>query len=158
MRFFLTGFLITVCVWANAQAVWLESGLGYVETDAAVEGGSTYQGNFKLGLRALFPVSRNNSFYIAPHYLAGIGFDTGLWVNFDSRLADIDGLESYAGIGATLSRAKSEPSLGLALSAGLSYELSRELALTFVYTHRPLLVPDLAQTFDLSVGLAFNLE
>ena len=157
MRFCLLVFIL-LCSSVQAQSLWLESGLGYVETEAAVEGATSYQPNFKLGLRLLLPVSENNSLYVAPHYLAGLGVDTGLWINFDSTLEDIDGLESYAGFGATLSRAKDAVSLGLALSAGLSYELTQDTALTFVYTHRPLLVPEFAQSFDLSFGLAFDLD
>lgn len=136
----------------SAQSLWLELGPAYSEERS--EDRSTYQASLKVGVRGLLPVSERNSLYLAPHLYgsSGFGLDSGVWFRFPSDLEDIEGLSSYAGAGLSLSQGR----LGLALNAGLSFELSRELALTFTYTHRPLLIPRLSQTFDLSVGVALN--
>ena len=136
-----------------AQSVWLELGPAYLEVRG--EERSSYQATFKFGLRGLLPIGERNSLYLAPHiYTSGsAGLDGGLWIRFPSDLEDVEGLSSYAGAGLALERG----AFGLVLSAGLSYELNRDLSVAFVYTHRPLLIPRLSQTFDLSAGLALRL-
>lgn len=137
---------------ALAQSVWLESGLGYAEE--RLGDSSEYTAYLKLGLRGIFPVTEGVAVYVAPFWLGGFGVDAGTWFSFATDLDDPEGIRTYAGAGLTLI----PEGFGLALSAALSYELVRNLDLTISYTHRPLLTPALSQTFDVSVGIALELE
>lgn len=148
--------VLLVALWFTpvlAQSVWLETGLGYAER-ALSEDTSEYTPYLKLGLRGVFPVSERVGLYVAPFWLGGVGIDAGAWFTFPTDLNDLEGFRAYAGTGLSLA----PEGFGLALSAGLAYELNRNLDLTVSYTHRPLLRPKLSQTFDFSVGLALRLE
>lgn len=131
------------------QSLWLETGLAYRETEP-----QSYASGFKVGLRGVFDLNDTVGLYVAPYYLAGFGVDGGAWFTFPVGLNDVIGFTSYLGAGLTLVNGD----FGLALSGALGYELSQSTELVLVYTHRPILLPRLSQTFDVSLGLKIDLR
>ena len=150
LRNFRRLFIVVALSWASfglGQSLWLETGLAYRETPP--EG---YDSGFKVGLRGVLDLNDTVGLYFAPYYLAGFGVDGGVWFSFPVGLDDIVGFTSYLGAGLTLVHSD----FGLALSGAVGYELSRDLELVLVYTHRPILLPRLSQTFDVSLGLKID--
>jgi opacity protein-like surface antigen len=146
--------LFTLSV-AYGQSLWIETGLGYLE-QLPSEGRAqqVYGSNFKIGARAVFPVSERVGLYLAPYLQGGFNVDAGAWFTLPLTIQDVEGFRSYVGTGLTITGGR----FGFALSAALSYDLSNDVALALVYTHRPLLTPKLSQAFDISVGLRFDLQ
>ena len=138
---------LSLASFGMGQSLWLEGGLAYRET--LPEG---YSSGFKVGLRGVYDLTDTVGLYVAPYYLAGLGVDGGVWFSFPVGLNDVIGFTSYLGAGLTLVHGN----FGFALSGAVGYELSRDLELVLVYTHRPLLLPRLSQTFDVSLGLKFD--
>ena len=138
---------------AFAQSVALETGLGYAEDrDAAAQQTQLYNANLKVGLRLTVPLSRTVGIYVHPFVLDGFGLDGGAWFSFPVTPDDVPGLRSYLGAGVTFVPNGS----GLALSAGLGYEVARNTEFVLVYTHRPIILPELSQVFDVSLGIKFD--
>jgi hypothetical protein len=115
-----------------------------------------YDSGFKFGARVVVPVSDVTGLYLAPFLQNGFNVDAGLWFTLPLTIQDVEGFRSYVGTGLTF--IGSPKRFGLALSAALSYDLSDDVALALVYTHRPLLSPRLSQAFDVSVGVRFDLQ
>jgi opacity protein-like surface antigen len=140
---------------AQGQSLWIETGFGYVE-QLPSEGRAqqVYDSGFKVGARVVFPVSDRAGIYVSPYLLRGFNVDAGAWFTLPLNIQDVEGFTSYLGTGLTITNAR----FGFALSGALSYDLSNDVALTLVYTHRPLLTPKLSQAFDLAVGLRFELN
>ncbi len=136
------------------QSVWLEGGLGYDENKET----NTYDLSFKGGVRGTYPLTgaplSRSGLYAAAAWRDGILLDAGGWFTFLPEESELYGLEAHLGAGLTYA----VDSFGVALSAGLSYDLTQGLALSFVYTHRPLFLPELKQAFDLSAGVKINLD
>jgi hypothetical protein len=139
---------------SSGQSLWIETGLGYLE-QLPEEGRAqqVYDSGLKFGARFVLPVSDVTGLYLAPFLQNGFNVDAGAWFTLPLTIQDVEGFRSYLGTGLTLTGGR----LGLALSAALSYDFSNDVALTLVYTHRPLLTPRLSQAFDVSVGLKFDL-
>jgi hypothetical protein len=139
------------------QSLWIETGLGYLE-QLPEEGRAqqVYDSGFKVGARVIFPVSDRVGIYVAPFLQGGFNFniDAGTWFTLPLNIQDVEGFTSYLGTGLTITSGR----FGFALSGALSYDLSNDVALALVYTHRPLLTPGLSQAFDISVGLRFDLQ
>jgi hypothetical protein len=146
--------LLLLCV-AQGQSLWIETGLGYLE-QLPPEGRAQqiYDSGFKVGARVIFPVSDRVGIYLAPFWQNGFNVDAGAWFTLPLNIQDVEGFTSYVGTGLTV---VTGGRFGFALSGALSYELSNDVALALIYTHRPLLTPRLSQAFDISVGLRFNL-
>jgi hypothetical protein len=140
-----------------AQSVWLESGLAYREN-----GAGSYEPLFKVGLRGFLPLSEPLSLYGALAWRDGIMADVGVWYAFDPNLQDPFGFRTYGGAGLTFvsgdSATANEDSVGLALSVAASYAIDETFGLAVIYTHRPLLLPELSQAFDISIGLTLSLD
>lgn len=153
MRKTLIILLLTLLPSALAQSLWLELGLGYLEEEV-----TGYTAAPKLGLRATLPLGPTEDFspelFAALALRSGLVVDAGLWLPFAPGPTDTFGLRSYAGAGLTLFRGE----FGLAFTVAASYEISRGLDATFSYTHRPLLIPRLAQAFDVSLGVRFSFD
>lgn len=146
------GLGLSVGASARAQSLWVETGLGYLETAPQV-----YASGAKFGLRATLPLTEEPfgpEAFAALALRGGIILDAGVWVAFAPGGTDPFGLQTYAGAGLSLVGGE----FGLALALALSYEIERDLALTLAYTHRPILTPRLAQAFDLSLGLKLSLR
>ena len=151
----MTLLAVLACSPAAAQSVSLETGLGYVEDrDAAAQQAQAFDANFKVGVRVAVPLSRTVGLYAHPFLLDGVGLDAGTWFSFPVTPDDVPGLRSYLGAGVTFVRTGS----GLALSAGLGYEVARNTEVVLIYTHRPLILPELSQVFDVSLGLKFDFD
>lgn len=139
---------------AFGQSVWLEGGLGYDENKET----NTYDLSFKGGLRGTYPLTdaplSRSGLYAAAAWRDGILLDAGGWFTFLPEASELYGFEAHLGAGLTYA----VDSFGVALSTGLSYDLTQGLALSFVYTHRPLLLPELKQAFDLSAGVKIDLD
>ena len=147
--------MLLLLPFAAAQSVSLEAGLGYVENrDAAAQQAQAYDANVKVGVRVTTPLSRTVGIYVHPFLLDGFGVDAGAWFNFPVTPDDVPGLRSYLGAGLTVVRTGT----GVALSAGLGYEIARNTEVVVVYTHRPLLLPELSQVFDVSLGVKFDFD
>lgn len=137
------------------QSIWIETGLGYLE-QLPEEGRAqqVYDSGFKFGARVVVPISEVTGLYLAPFLQNGFNVDAGAWFTLPLTIQDVEGFRSYLGTGLTLTGGR----FGFALSGALSYDLSNNVALALVYTHRPLLTPTLSQAFDVSVGLRFDLR
>ncbi len=146
-RLFIVVALASTLSFGLGQSLWLEGGLAYRETPP--EG---YDSGFKVGLRGVLDLNDTVGLYLAPYYLDGFGVDGGVWFSFLVGLDDIVGFTSYLGAGLTLVHGN----FGFALSGAVGFELSRDLELVLVYTHRPILLPRLSQTFDVSLGLKID--
>lgn len=133
---------------ASAQSLWLEAGLAYDETET--EG---YETLARVGVRGVQPLGETAGIYAAFSLRRSLLLDLGGWFSFLPDEDDLFGFRSYAGTGLTYAGG----AFGVALSAALTYELSPQTALALVYTHRPLFLPELAQDFDISVGVQVNL-
>ena len=140
------------------QALWIETGLGYLEQLPPPESNARpdqeYDSGFKFGARVVVPVSEVTGLYLAPFLQNGFNVDAGAWFTLPLTIQDVEGFRSYVGTGLTLTGGR----FGLALSGALSYDLSNDVALALIYTHRPLFTPKLSQAFDISVGLRFDLR
>jgi hypothetical protein len=157
---------------AYGQSLWIETGLGYLERlpDNNERPNQTYDSGFKVGARVIFPLpSSRVGIYLAPYLQfeskadaeskTYAGMDAGAWFTLPLNIQDIEGFTSYIGTGLSVTAlATDNIRFGFALSAALSYDLSNDVALALVYTHRPLLTPKLSQAFDISVGLRFDLQ
>ena len=139
---------------AFGQSVWLEGGLGYDEDKET----NTYDASFKGGVRGTYPLTdaplSSSGLYAAAAWRGGALVDAGGWFTFLPEASELYGFEAHLGAGLTYA----VDSFGVALSAGLSYDLTQGVALSFVYTHRPLLLPELKQAFDLSAGVRIDLD
>jgi hypothetical protein len=137
------------------QSLWVELGGGWLEIlpGNGEQANQTYDGGLKFGARAVFPVADKVGIYLAPSYSVGFNVDAGAWFTLPLDIQDVEGFTSYIGTGLTLASGR----FGFALSGALSYDLSDDIALALVYTHRPLLTPQLSQGFDIAVGLKFEL-
>ncbi|MDQ3398631.1 MAG: hypothetical protein M3511_12845 [Deinococcota bacterium] len=153
MRTLLFSVLLAFGLFAQAQSLWFEAGVGYIEQEATV-----YAAAPKVGLRGALPLGAaqdaSPELFAALAWREGLIADAGVWFPLAPGITDPFGLRSYLGAGLSYVRGD----FGLALSAAASYELSRNLALSFSYTHRPLVFPRLAQAFDASIGLRWSLE
>ncbi len=150
-------FILTAAIvlqTALAQSVWLEGGLGYDENRVT----NTYDLSVKGGLRGTYPLTdaplSSSGLYAAAAWGGGVLLDAGGWFTFLPEENALYGFEAHLGAGLTYA----VDSFGVALSAGLSYDLTQGIALSFVYTHRPLLLPELKQAFDLSAGVRLDLD
>jgi hypothetical protein len=140
------------------QSLWLETGLGYLEQLPAPESKArpdqTYDSGFKFGARLVVPITEVTGLYLAPFLQNGFNVDAGAWFTLPLTIQDVEGFRSYVGTGLTLTGGR----FGFALSGAISYDLSNDVALALVYTHRPLFTPRLSQAFDVSVGLRFDFQ
>ena len=134
---------------SSAQSVTIETGLGYIE-----QANSQYLDYFKVGAKAMFPVSETVDLYLSPYWLGGFNVDAGAWFRLPITIEDLEGFRSYIGTGLSLTQAR----FGFALSAAISYDLSDQTALMLTYTHRPLITSGLSQVFDVSLGISFKLQ
>lgn len=132
-----------------AQALWLESGLSYVETAP-----QQYEAGVSFGVRGLLPLGETANLFLHPFWRSGLGLDAGVLARFPVDLEDPEGFRAYLGGGLSLIRGR----FGLALVAAISYELSPQTELALVYSHRPLLTPELAQAFDISLAYVFRFD
>ncbi len=135
----------------QSQSLWIETGVGWLEQ--LPEAQQDYDPGFKIGARVVFPVAERLGIYLAPSLQRGFSLDAGAWFTLPLTIQDVEGFTSYIGTGLTLTNAR----FGFALSGALSYDLSNDVALTFAYTHRPLLSPQLSQGFDIAVGVKLEL-
>ncbi|MEM7737333.1 MAG: hypothetical protein AAF267_16245 [Deinococcota bacterium] len=149
--------LVLIASVGYAQSVWLESGLAYRENATG-----SYEPLFKVGLRGFFPLSEPLSLYGALAWRDGLVADAGVWYAFDPNLQDPFGFQTYGGAGLTFvsgnSAAGSEDSFGIALSVAASYAIDETFGVAITYTHRPLLLPELSQAFDISLGIILSLD
>jgi hypothetical protein len=160
--------LLFVCLlswssFSSAQSIWLESGLAYSERLSDTQANQNYEPFLSFGLKGLVPVSDTLSLYLHPFWQGGFALDAGLWVDFPGNIQDLEGFNSYAGIGlGFLPVLTTNTSTGItqrlsgfsfSLSVGISYDLSQNAAVTLGYTHHPILSPTLSQAFDISLGL-----
>jgi hypothetical protein len=153
MRHLMILLLFTLSL-TYGQSLWIETGVGYLEQfNSEGVGSQNYTPSFKIGARVVFPVSERAGVYLAPSLQGGFTVDAGGWFTLPLTIEDIEGFTSYLGTGLTLANGR----FGVALSGALSYDLNDNIALAFIYTHRPLLSPSLSQGFDVSVGLQFDL-
>ena len=138
------------------QSVWLEGGLGYDENKETPV--APYDLSFKGGLRGTYPLIdaplSRSGLYAAAAWRNGILVDAGGWFTFLPEEDALYGFEAHLGAGLTYA----VDSFGVALSAGLSYDITQGIALSFIYTHRPLVLPELSQAFDLSAGVKIDLD
>lgn len=135
---------------AADMSFWIESGLAYRNP------GDTLTPYLRVGLRALKPLNETVAVYSALSTDGGLGvtLDAGAWYSFLPNADDLFGVRAYAGAGLSTVAG----SFGLVLSAAVSYDLSPQTALVLVYTHRPLVLPEWGQTFDVSVGVSYALS
>jgi hypothetical protein len=143
---------------AYGQSLWVETGLGWLERlpSGGGRGQQEYDSGLKVGARVIFPVSERAGVYLAPYLNRGFNADVGAWFTLPLTIQDVEGFTSYLGTGLAITTAE-EFRFGFALSGALTYDLSNDVALALVYTHRPLFTPRLSQGFDVSVGLKFDL-
>jgi hypothetical protein len=154
MRLLLLLLLFAFSV-SHGQSIWVETGLGYLEQlpESNARPDQSYDPSFKVGARVVVPVSNTVGLYLAPYLQSGFNVDAGTWFTLPLTIQDVEGFRSYLGTGLTLTGGR----FGFALSGALSYDLSNDVALALVYTHRPLLTPRLSQAFDVSLGIKFDL-
>ena len=126
-------------------SLWFESGVAYRRP----EGETELTPRLRFGVRGVQPLNDTTALYAAFAVDGQLLLDLGGWYSFLPGADDVFGFRSYAGTGLTYAAGK----FGVALSAAVSYELSTETSLLLVYTHRPLLLPELGQAFDVSVGV-----
>jgi hypothetical protein len=127
----------------DSPSLWLESGLAYREGEDGLEP------RLRVGVRSVYPLSETVGLYGAFALDGSLTLDLGAWYSFLPTTDDLFGFRAYAGAGLTTVAG----SFGVALSAAATYDLSPQTALLVVYTHRPLVLPDLGQAFDLSFGV-----
>lgn len=132
-----------------AQSLWLETGLSYQGTESG-----TFNALPRFGIRGTFPLDDTAGLFVAAGLRGGLVLDAGAWFSFSPGLQDPAGFQSYAGAGLTFTAGR----FGLALSAALSYTLQEDLELFLMYTHRPLLLPQVSQAFDISAGVKIALQ
>ncbi|CAN5859914.1 hypothetical protein BH24DEI2_BH24DEI2_23580 [soil metagenome] len=144
LRWLFVFLTLSLASFGLGQSLWLETGLAYRETPP-----DGYAAGLKVGLRGVLDLTDTVGLYVAPYYLQGFGVDGGVWFSFPVGLNDVQGMTSYLGAGLTLVHGD----FGFALSGAVGFELSRDLELVLVYTHRPIILPRLSQTFDVSLGL-----
>jgi hypothetical protein len=151
-------FLIFTFNFSLGQSLWVEVGGGWLEqlSDNGEQASQIYDGGIKFGARAVLPVAERAGLYVAPYYLRGLNVDAGAWFTLPLDIQDVEGFSSYLGAGLAFTTAE-QFRFGFALSGALSYDLSDDIALALIYTHRPLLTPQLSQGFDVSVGLKVDL-
>ena len=146
--------LILLSSLSFGQSVWVEGGLSYDEDKAT----NTYDLSFKGGVRGTYPLTdaplSSSGLYAAAAWGGGVLLDAGGWFTFLPGDNELYGFEAHLGAGLTYA----VDSFGVALSAGVSYDLTQGIALSFVYTHRPLLLPELKQAFDLSAGVRIDVN
>lgn len=130
---------------STLPSLWFESGVAYRRP----EGEAELTPRLRFGVRGVQPLDDSTALYAAFAVDGQLLLDLGGWYSFLPDADDLFGFRSYAGTGLTYAAGK----FGIALSAAVSYELSTETSLLLVYTHRPLLVPELGQAFDVSVGV-----
>ena len=134
--------------------MWVEGGLSYDEDKVT----NTYDLSFKGGVRGTYPLIdaplSSSGLYAAAAWGGGVLVDAGGWFTFLPEDNELYGFEAHLGAGLTYA----VDSFGVALSAGVSYDLTQGIALSFVYTHRPLLLPELKQAFDLSAGVRIDVN
>lgn len=131
-------------------SLWFETGVAYrpaADTDTGADPEVTPR--LRVGVRGVQPLSETTALYAAFALDGDLLLDLGGWYSFLPGADDLFGVRSYAGTGLSYAAG----SFGLSLSAALSYELSPRTSLLLVYTHRPLLLPELGQAFDVSVGV-----
>ena len=130
-------------------SLWFETGVAYrsAATDTGADTGVTPR--LRVGVRGVQPLGETTALYAAFALDGDLLLDLGGWYSFLSGADDLFGVRSYAGTGLSYAAG----SFGLSLSAALSYELSPRTSLLLVYTYRPLLLPELGQAFDVSVGV-----
>jgi hypothetical protein len=149
--------LLFALSFSYGQSLWIETGLGYLEQidrdNPDERPDQTYDSGFKFGARFVVAVSDVTGLYLAPFLQNGFNVDAGVWFTLPLTIQDVEGVRSYVGTGLTLTGGR----FGLALSGAISYDLSNDVALALVYTHRPLFTPRLSQAFDISVGVRFDL-
>ena len=144
---------------ASAQQVWLEPGLGYRE-----DGSGNYEPIFRMGVKGFYPIQEPLWLYGSFAWRDGVLVDAGVWYAFDANLTDPVGFQTYGGAGLTVvggeigDLGQDETRFGLALSIAAQYAISETFGVALTYTHRPLLLPSLAQTFDIALGLTINLN
>ena len=138
--------LLTALSGGLAQSVWLNLGLGYDERS-----NGDYRSTVMLGSRIVYPLNDVVGLYGALAFRRGIVLDAGGWFAFRPNPEDPLGFRSYAGAGLGLSGGD----FGAALSLALTYDLSEQVGVGVVYTHRPLILPELSQAFDVSLSVRF---
>jgi hypothetical protein len=129
-------------------SLWLEAGVAYA-ADAETAGLGP---RLRFGVRGVQPLTGTSAIYAAFSLREGLLLDMGGWFSFLPGPDDLFGFRSFIGTGVSFA----EGSFGVALSAAVSYELAADTALVLVYTHRPLLLPELGQAFDVSVGVQLS--
>ena len=134
---------------AFGQSVAVEGGLAYKETSS-----ETFESGFKVGARVVVPVAGPVGLYVHPFLFDGFGVDVGAWYSFPSGLNDLTGFHAYVGAGLSLIDAN----FGAALNGALGYDVTSNLELVLVYTHRPLFYPKVSQAFDVSLGLKLKFD
>lgn len=152
-------FIFSLMSVVHAQQVWLEPGLAYRE-----DGTGNYEPVFRVGAKGFYPLQEDLSLYGSFAWRGGVLADAGVWYAFDSNFTDPVGFRTYGGAGLTVvggevgDIGQTETRFGLALSIAAQYAISETFGVAITYTHRPLLLPDLAQTFDISFGLTIDLN
>ncbi len=134
---------------SSAQSVWFDVGVGYDERTSG-----SYAARFMLGTRVVYPLDDVTGLYGALAFRRGIVLDAGGWFAFQPNPEDPFGFRSYAGAGLGVSGGD----VGAALSLALTYDLSEDVGLGVVYTHRPLILPRLSQAFDVSLTVRFAVD
>ena len=143
----------------HAQQVWLEPGIAYRE-----DGMGNYEPVFRGGVKGFYPLQEDLSLYGSFAWRSGVLVDAGVWYAFDPNFTDPVGFQTYGGAGVTVvggevgDIGQDETRFGLALSIAAQYAISDTFGVALTYTHRPLLLPNLAQTFDISLGLTIDLN
>ena len=131
--------------------------MNYLETESNV-----YAQHFKLTLRGTYPLTDSLSIFSAlqlqndfdSQTTEALTLDAGAWFPMPVAVNDPFGLQSYLAIGASYV----DSTLGLALAIAASYELTRNLDVVLVYTHRPLFYPRRAQAFDVGIGFKIDFK
>lgn len=153
-------FICLVSTPALAQSVWFELGWGYDETSAL-----EFASGAKIGVRGVYPLNRSLGVYLSPYVITGLGVpeewnglaagvDGGVWYDFRTTPQDLEGFHSYAGVGLSVIKAQ----FGAVISGAFSYDVGRDLELALIFNYRPLILPDLSQAFDISLGLRYDLD
>lgn len=129
--------------------MWFQTGLAYRETTT-----SEYDAGARFGVMGTFPLGRIPGLYAAAAIDRWLVVDVGGWFTLPTGLDDPFGVQTYLGTGFTVVAGR----VGIALSGAISYEFEPNLSVFLLYTHRPLLLPELSQAFDLSAGLKIDLR
>ena len=147
VRALLLTLLLGLAASAAAQSLWLEAGIGYLETAP-----QSYESAFTLGLRGMLPVSERASVFVHPFVRGGFGLDVGAWLRFPIGPDDLEGFRAYLGGGPSLAYGR----FGLSGSVAIAYEVAANAELALVYTHRALLTGGLGQAFDIALAYALR--